>query len=369
MVQDDRESGKGNATATRGAAETVEMGISGTSARAELEALRNVLQQYDPSLAGRIDYVLRGPDTYVGAFLTSGELWGGPGSIVERAGAARWRGARPDIQGAFLALGDWQISHGLATPAVQHWVEVLKGRRGLQWQSGEKGAGQGAPGKPAAVPWSTRDVWLGVVVAAVVVAATIALTHLLRTFALRHVDLWLAIFPAALELLFLVPVWWFAVRKYHASARTLGIVRFGFSVVGIGLGLLLLFYFANAFYARLLQEFGLRVQSDMTPVLRGVSTPWPLFATIVLIAPFVEETFFRSFVFAGLRSRYDWRKAAVISAALFAAAHMELTFFIPAFALGLLFAYLYQRSDSIWPGMIVHTLMNALAVTLAYWVV
>lgn len=345
------------------------MGIPGTSARAGLEALRDVLQQYDPSLAGRINYVLREPDTYVGAFLTSGELWGGPGSIVERAGAARWRGAQPELQDAFIVLGDWQSQHGLATPGVKHWLEVIKGRRGLQSQSAGEGSEQAGSAESAAVPWSTRDVWLGVAMAAVVVAATVALAYLLRAFSLKHVDLWLATVPAALELLFLVPVWWFAVRKYHASSRTLGFVSFGFSMVGVGLGLLLLFYFANIFYARLLYEFGLRVQTDMTPVLRGVSTPWPLFATIVLIAPLVEETFFRGFVFAGLRSRYDWRKAAVISAALFAAAHMQLTFFLPAFVLGLLFAFLYERSKSIWPGMIVHALMNALAVTLAYWVI
>ena len=202
-----------------------------------------------------------------------------------------------------------------------------------------------------------------------IVGLTFALAYMLRAFSLKHVDLWLAVVPAVLELLFLVPVWWFAVRKYHASSRKLGFVRFGFSVVGIGLGLLLVFYFANGLYARLLYEFGLRVQSQHDARVAGLSTPWPLFVTIVLIAPVVEETFFRGFVFAGLRSRDHWRKAAVISAALFSAAHMELTFFIPGFALGLLFAYLYQRSDSVWPGMIVHALMNAPAVTLAYWVV
>ncbi len=299
----------------------------------------------------------------------SGELWGGNGSIVDGAGVARWRGARPEIQDAFIALGEWQISHSHVTPGVKHWVEVLKGRRGLQRQSGGTLTAQGGQAKQAAIPWSTRDVWLGVLVAVVIVGVTFALAYMLRAFSLKHVNLWLAIVPAVLELLFLVPVWWFAVRKYHASSRTLGFVRFGFSVVGIGLGLLLVFYFANGLYARLLYEFGLRVQTDMTPVLRGLSTPWPLFVTIVIIAPVVEETFFRGFVFAGLRSRYDWRKAAVISAALFSAAHLELTFFLPGFAVGLLFAYLYQRSDSVWPGMIVHALMNALAVTLAYWVV
>ena len=64
--------------------------------------------------------------------------------------------------------------------------------------------------------------------------------------------------------------------------------------------------------------------------------------------------------------RNDWRWAAAISAALFAAAHLELTFFIPAFVLGYIFAYLYQRSGSVWPGMIIHAAMNALAMAVLY---
>ena len=87
--------------------------------------------------------------------------------------------------------------------------------------------------------------------------------------------------------------------------------------------------------------------------------------TGVVVAPVAEETFFRGFVFAGLRSRYDWRWAAAISAALFAAAHLSVTFFIPAFLLGYLFAYLYQRSNSVWPGMIFHVFLNALALSIA----
>ena len=116
----------------------------------------------------------------------------------------------------------------------------------------------------------------------------------------------------------------------------------------------------------MLRQFGLRVQADLTPVLRQLSTPWPLFVAVVLVGPVAEETFFRGFVFAGLRSRYDWRLAAGMSAALFAAAHLELTFFLPAFALGYLFAYLYQRSNSIWPGLILHMLLNGIALVAAY---
>ena len=51
------------------------------------------------------------------------------------------------------------------------------------------------------------------------------------------------------ELLFLVIVWWFSVRKYHASLRTLGFVSFKSSVLAAGLGLLFAFYIFNGLYA------------------------------------------------------------------------------------------------------------------------
>ena len=223
------------------------------------------------------------------------------------------------------------------------------------------------PVRRVAVPWTTRDVWLGVIAAALIVAAGWAVAYSLRALSIRpDVDLWVALFPTLIELLFLVPVWWFSVRKYHAPLRTLGFVNFKFSALAVGLGLLFAFYMFNGLYATLLRAFGLQVQTDLTPVLRQLSSPWPLFVAVVLVAPVVEEVFFRGFVFGGLRSRYDWRWAAAISAALFAAGHVQITFFIPAFILGCLFAYLYQRSNSIWPGWILHTLVNGLAMTIVF---
>jgi CAAX protease family protein len=217
------------------------------------------------------------------------------------------------------------------------------------------------------VPWSTRDVWLAVVAAAVMIAAAYGLVYLLDTLSLRpDLDLWIALVPILFELLFLVPVWWFSSRKYHASPKILGFVSFKFSVLAKGLGLLLAFYLFNGFYTYLLRDFGLQVGTDLTPIVSGLSTPWGLIAAVVLVAPVVEEIFFRGFVFSGLRSHYDWRKAAAISAALFAAAHMQIAFFIPAFILGYVFAYLYQKSNSIWPGIIIHALVNGLALTAVY---
>ena len=221
--------------------------------------------------------------------------------------------------------------------------------------------------KRPSVPWSTRDVWLGVIAAAVIIAIAYGLAYLLRALSVKpNIDVWVGLVPALFELLFLVPVWWFSVRKRKASLPTLGFVKFKFSVVAAGLGLLVACFIFSICYGYLLARIGLRVRADPTPLLDRLSTPWPYFLTVMLVAPLAEETFFRGFVFAGLRSRYDWRWAAAISAALFAAAHLEITFFIPAFILGFLFAYLYQKSNSVWPGMILHFLWNTFVVIVIY---
>jgi hypothetical protein len=231
--------------------------------------------------------------------------------------------------------------------------------------SGSRGLRDVLKPQRTSAPWSTRDVWLGVIAAIVIIAVSYGLLIVLSGLSPSvDLDLWMALIPTLLELLLLVPVWWFSVRKHHASWKTLGFVRFKSSVLAVGLGLLLAIYFFNGVYAYLLENFGLRMQEDLTPVLQELSSPWPLFFAVVIVAPFTEEVFFRGFVFAGLRSRYDWRWAAAISAALFAAVHLQLTFFIPAFLLGYLFAFLFQKSNSIWPGMIFHAAVNGIAMTL-----
>jgi membrane protease YdiL (CAAX protease family) len=80
----------------------------------------------------------------------------------------------------------------------------------------------------------------------------------------------------------------------------------------------------------------------------------------------VEEIFFRGFVFAGLRERYGWQRAALISSALFGVIHFTPTAIMPIFILGCVFAYLYQRSGSIWPAILMHAFSNALALGAAF---
>ena len=79
------------------------------------------------------------------------------------------------------------------------------------------------------------------------------------------------------------------------------------------------------------------------------------------LAPLVEE-----FIFRGSVERYllKWRKnpwwAIVISAFLFGLIHLNPAQSFSAFFAGLLFGWIYYRSKSLWPSIIIHSLNNIL---------
>jgi membrane protease YdiL (CAAX protease family) len=56
----------------------------------------------------------------------------------------------------------------------------------------------------------------------------------------------------------------------------------------------------------------------------------------------------------------------LLSSAIFAAAHLDLASLIPTFILGNLLAYLYHRSNSVWPGVVLHVLVNTFGLVSVY---
>ncbi|MDR4479375.1 MAG: CPBP family intramembrane glutamic endopeptidase [Nitrospira sp.] len=81
----------------------------------------------------------------------------------------------------------------------------------------------------------------------------------------------------------------------------------------------------------------------------------------VLFAPIFEELAFRGLLFGILRRRFQWGAAAMLSAALFALAHgYGLIGFLSVFWSGLIWAWAYERTGSLWPGMIGHAVNNLL---------
>jgi membrane protease YdiL (CAAX protease family) len=81
----------------------------------------------------------------------------------------------------------------------------------------------------------------------------------------------------------------------------------------------------------------------------------------VIFAPIFEELAFRGLLFGMLRRRFKFFPAALISTSLFALAHgYSLIGFLSVFWSGFLWAWIYERTGSLIPGMIAHATNNLL---------
>ena len=86
---------------------------------------------------------------------------------------------------------------------------------------------------------------------------------------------------------------------------------------------------------------------------------------LALVGPLVEELFFRGLLTSAFRRRFGPIRTALLTAALFALAHVLPRVIPPVFILGLALALVYERIGSTLPGMLVHCLYNGIAVAAA----
>lgn len=83
----------------------------------------------------------------------------------------------------------------------------------------------------------------------------------------------------------------------------------------------------------------------------------------VFVAPIVEELLYRGAIFAGLLAHYTRNRAIFWSAFLFGVGHLNPWQFPPALLYGLVFAWWYFRTGSLWPALFGHALNNLIGVT------
>jgi membrane protease YdiL (CAAX protease family) len=150
----------------------------------------------------------------------------------------------------------------------------------------------------------------------------------------------------------------------------LGLIRFKKEILAQGVALFLICYFFIILSRIFLKLINIDIpEKSYDLVFEQSSQKWLIFFEFSIFNPFVEEFFDRGFIFSGLCIHMSWKKAAILSSALFALAHISssnLYGFIPAFIFGMALAYLYHKSKSILPGFFLHALNNFIVLGIAY---
>ena len=211
------------------------------------------------------------------------------------------------------------------------------------------------------VPWSVGDTWLGVVL-----LILLSVGMLVVVFMGINAQFMQNIGVLFLEMIYILPiVLIFLWRRIHW--KYLGFGRFTTDVMRTGCGLLIGGYAIIYLHNMLLDFFGFSVQSEqISEIFDQLESPIWFFITGAVIAPIVEEIFFRGFLFQGFRQKYGWMPAIFLSSAIFGAAHLDPVSLIPTFVLGCVLAYVYHRSNSVWPGILFHAAINSFSLCAVY---
>jgi membrane protease YdiL (CAAX protease family) len=204
------------------------------------------------------------------------------------------------------------------------------------------------------VPWKPIDNWIAILLLALI---DIALLY----SASRGFGSQLAQSAALIliQLVYLIPVLTvFAYRRI--SSKSIGFGKFKWETLGLGCGLLVGSFILIFIHNSILTLLGISTQGEeILQIFGQLNSPIWFVIVGVVFAPFVEEVFFRGFLFQGFRQRYGWVRGALLSSVVFAVGHLDPVALIPTFILGCVLAYMYHRTNSVWPGVILHFLVNA----------
>lgn len=219
-----------------------------------------------------------------------------------------------------------------------------------------------------AVPWTLRDVIIAsVLFFPIGVGGSFALgLALARTGLVTDGVLAIILGSVLLPVALLAAAWVFGIRRYGVSLDLLGFRRTSHTAIAwLPLVALSIGLFATAVYALLMEGLGIDILVpdqglEKIAALDGIAM-LPIFAIVGLLAPFAEEVFFRGFLLAALTPIIGGLRGAVVSAAIFSAAHLNVGTLFPIFVMGMLLAWLYLRTGSIWPSFVAHAAQNLLA--------
>lgn len=156
--------------------------------------------------------------------------------------------------------------------------------------------------------------------------------------------------------------------RRHLGAGSVGLRPVGarWLLIGAGLGLL------GWFLTRGVVLVYFRVTGDVTnpqaslmSAAQGTLVQFALTLLVVgLAVPFGEELLFRGLLYTWLR-RWGFAVAAVGSALIFGLYHGVNVVLPATVVLGLILAFAYERSGSIWPAVVGHALYNLLVFSAA----
>jgi CAAX protease family protein len=224
-------------------------------------------------------------------------------------------------------------------------------------------------------PWSTKDIIITIIVIIGLLGISILVMNLLNVKELiegsDNKGLYLLLIFIIQSIIIAAPLLALTGIKYKLNFKTFGInkVKIWDVIKLVFMGYVL--FLGISFIINLIILYtdfripGYQVQERVLPLF-GDSLPSLIISgtLIVLVAPIIEEVFFRGFLLRALSNKMGIFYGSLLSALIFALLHLQPNSLIPIFILGLIINSLVIKSKSIIPAIVFHVFNNAIAFTI-----
>ncbi|MEA3490083.1 MAG: type II CAAX endopeptidase family protein [Candidatus Omnitrophota bacterium] len=168
---------------------------------------------------------------------------------------------------------------------------------------------------------------------------------------------------------------YFIVKKYGQDLNAIGITSkkivtgVFYAVVGyIALLPVLLAIMLITFFVTKLLEYRPPVQPIVQVFIEEKETSVLLLSAVfaAVFGPIAEEIFFRGFMYSAVKKRFGIFRSMLITSAIFSFLHTHIVGFLPIMMLGMLLAFLYEKTGSLIPSITVHIIHNLGMVVLVF---
>lgn len=168
---------------------------------------------------------------------------------------------------------------------------------------------------------------------------------------------------------------YFVVKKYGQNLSAIGLTAKNgmknvfYSLAGyVALVPVLLVVMMLTYFVIKVLKYTPPVQPIVKVLMEEKETSVLLVSTLfaAIFGPIAEEIFFRGFMYSAVKKRFGVFAAMIGTAAIFAVLHGHLVGFLPIMALGLLLAYLYEKTGSLVSSICVHVMHNVATVVLVF---
>jgi membrane protease YdiL (CAAX protease family) len=167
---------------------------------------------------------------------------------------------------------------------------------------------------------------------------------------------------------------WIVLRRYGKSLSSIGLKKIRLRDGGYGLmaypAYLIIYLIAIGLASHFIHGLNLNQSQNIGfNSVHGTTQMVLTFFSLVILPPIAEELLFRGLLFEGLKKSMPVVYAGLLTSLIFAAAHLPeggggSLFWVGAidvFILSLVLVFLKQKTKSLWPGIFLHAIKNAVA--------